>query len=145
MVSRQLATFFTFKLFSWQQTFMAWCACGKNRAAKRVVFDSSGNNGKSIMIEYMEYLGLAFEMPLFRDKKNFAGYASRLKKHQMYVIDTPPATRKNGQKVFYSEAAGLKNVTVFTNVIPSKEVIEKGNWQVWELTKENTMRRYTFL
>lgn len=145
LLSSALSMFIKCNFFSWQRTFMGWCASGKSRATNRVVFDHHGNSGKSIMIEYMLHLGLAFQMPLLRGKSRIAHYASRVKHHQMYVVDAPPGGRENTHYAFLSEVALLKNVTLFTDVIPSKAILEKGNWQVWELTKEKTLKRHTFL
>jgi hypothetical protein len=145
VVSGALARFFTFRLYSWQRLFMGWCGLGKKYAANRVVFDRFGNAGKSVMIEYMQHLGLAYEMPLLREKKDIARCASHVKHYQMYVVDMLAGARKTNLKVFYSEIARLKNVTVFTNVMPSKAVLTKGNWELWELTERKTLARSVFV
>jgi len=113
---------------------MEWCTLGPERCATRIVYDAFGNNGKSVMIEYMQRLGVAFEMPLFRQRRDVFRCASQIKNHQMYVVDMLRGTRKNNLTEFYSETAKLKNVTVFTNVIPNKTILKQGNWEVWKIT-----------
>ncbi len=120
-----------------------------------LVYDKVGNVGKSLFVEYLEYMGLGFEVPPFRQMEDIMQFAHSFPNQKTYLIDMPRAMKKDKLGEFYAGLECLKNgklydkrnfgkcrrmsrpnVVVFTNVLPAWDCMSLDRWQVWCMTKD---------
>jgi len=160
LLTRQLRTFMQCELYPWQQQVKDWCEQEDDRSIK-LLYDTYGNNGKSILSEYLEYLGLAFEMPAgLRLMEDIMQFCFSFKSQKVYLIDMPRAMKKDKLGEFYSGLECLKNgvvydkrytgkkrrmdrpqVIVFTNALPSMEFLSKDRWEIWGMDEHRTLHQ----
>lgn len=120
-----------------------------------LVYDKIGNVGKSLFVEWLEYMGLGFEVPPFRQMEDIMQFAHSFPNQKTYLIDMPRAMKKDKLGEFYAGLECLKNgklydkrnfgkarrmsrpnVIVFTNVLPAWDCMSLDRWQVWCMTKD---------
>lgn len=157
-LTRQLRTFLTHPMYDWQEQVMGWCTEDDDRSV-RLVYDPIGNSGKSILSEYLEYLGIAFEMPPLRQMEDLMQFAMSFNSQKAYLIDMPRAMKKDRLGEFYAGLECIKNgvcydkrysgkkrrmdrpqVIVFTNVLPALEFLSPDRWSVWRIGDERQLR-----
>lgn len=118
-----------------------------------LIYDTIGNVGKSIFCEYLEYQGLAFEMPAFREMEDIMQCIMGVKTKRNYIIDMPRAMKKDKLASFFAGIESLKNgvafekryafkkkrftrpnIFVFTNTLPDWNLLSRDRWKVWKMT-----------
>lgn len=157
VLTRQLRRFRECELYPWQQQVIDWCMQEDDRFV-RLVHDPPGNSGKSILAEYLEYLGLAFEMPSMRLMEDIMQFCYSFKSQKAYLIDMPRAMKKDKLGEFYAGLECLKNgvcydkrytgkkrrmdrpqVIVFTNVLPEFSFLSPDRWSVWTMQPDKSL------
>lgn len=158
-LTRQLKTFMQQEMRPWQRDVLRWCEMTDDRSIK-MIYDTEGNSGKSIMAEYLEYKGLAFELPPLRVMEDIMQFVFGFKNQKVYLIDMPRAMKKDKLGDFYAGLECLKNgvcydkryaakkrrfdrpqVVVFTNVLPAWEHMSADRWEVYQMTDEYALER----
>lgn len=158
-LTKQLKIFQTYELRCYQKAIM-------NEATKfdfrkiNLIWDTTGNCGKSMLAEHMEYLGIAEEIPPFRMMDDiFQWVCSRGIKHGFkpcYIVDMPRGMKKDKLGDFYSGIEVIKNgvaydkryqgtkcrfdrprIFVFTNTLPCFDLMSKDRWETWKIFKTN--------
>lgn len=161
-LTRQLKSFQQTQFRKWQKIILEWCAMADDRSIK-LIFDQHGNSGKSIMSEYLEYKGLAFEMPPFKLMEDIMQCAMGISAQKVYLIDMPRAMKKDKLGEFYAGLEALKNgvcydkrysfkkrrmdrpqVIVFTNVLPDFSMLSRDRWEVFRMTSDFDLEPYEF-
>lgn len=156
-LTRQLRIFNTLEFHPWQAQVKQWCLEEDDRSIK-LIYDRHGDAGKSIMAEYLEYHGMAYEIPPFRQMEDIMQVVMSIKDKKAYLIDMPRAMKKDKLGEFYSGLEALKNgiaydkrysfkkkrmdrpqVIVFTNTLPQFDMLSLDRWQVWELCQDKTL------
>lgn len=155
VVTRQLKDFLLKDLRKYQIDIIAK-ATEYNDRNIYLIYDKIGNLGKSILAEYMEYLGITEEIPPFRLMDDiFQWVLSRGMKtgfKKSYIFDLPRGMKKDRLGDFYSGIEVIKNgvaydkrysgtkarfdrpaVFVFTNTLPKFELMSKDRWIIWEI------------
>lgn len=160
-LTRQLKTFQEHHLYPWQTKAEELCAVTDDRWIN-VVFDEYGNAGKSVFAEYLEYKGLAYEIPAMRTMEDIMQCVMSIKPKKAYLIDLPRGMKKDKMADFYSGLEALKNgvaydkrysfrkirfdrpqVFVFTNVIPDFGLLSIDRWKIWLLDEQKHMTDHT--
>lgn len=123
-----------------------------------LIWDTTGCCGKSLLSEFMEFHGLAEEIPPFRLMDDiFQWVCSRGIKtgfKPAYIVDMPRGMKKDKLGDFYSGIEVIKNgvaydkrnsakkcrfdrprIFVFTNTLPSFDLMSHDRWCVWKITK----------
>lgn len=138
--------------YPWQQQLKACLSLESDRTVNLVV-DPRGNNGKSLFVEWLEYLGLTVELPGFNSSEDFLQAAMNLPEQKMYLVDLPRAMPKKHLNGLFTAIEKLKNgymcdkryhfkwkrllhspsICVFTNKMPSVSYLSKDRWQVWTI------------
>jgi len=140
-LTRQLRHFMSLPLYPWQAQVRDMVQVVDDRSIK-LIFDRRGNNGKSILAEFLEYNGLAWEMPPFRCMEDIMQCCMSVKAQRAYLIDMPRGMKKDKLGEFYSGLECLKNgvcydkrysfkkrrmdrpqIVVFTNKLPQFELL----------------------
>ncbi|AXH73676.1 MAG: replication associated protein [Circoviridae sp.] len=126
-----------------------------------LIWDTTGKCGKSLLSEYMEYIGIAEEVPPYRLMDDiFQWVCSRGIKHgfkKSYIVDMPRGMKKDKLGDFYSGIEVIKNgvaydkrnkatkmrfdrprVFIFTNTLPSFTLMSADRWIVWKIKKDFT-------
>jgi len=148
----QLDEFLTHKLYSWQEDVEAICKENDFRKIT-VILDDIGNTGKSIFAEYLEYKGLAYEIPPFTCMEDLMQCAMGIKPQKCYLVDMPRGMKKEKLHSFYCGLEALKNgvmydkryafkkrrvarpqVIVFTNAMPDVRLLSIDRWKILRMT-----------
>jgi len=126
-----------------------------------LIWDTTGCCGKSLLSEYMEYMGLSEEIPPFRLMDDiFQWVCSRGIKNgfkKAYIVDMPRGMKKDKLGDFYSGIECVKNgvaydkrnygkkerfdrprIFVFTNTLPSFSLMSVDRWVVWKIKSDFT-------
>ena len=162
VLTRQLVAFETKTKYPWQEQILRWCEEEDDRSIK-LIHDTIGNSGKSIMSEYLEYHGKAFEIPPLKDMEDIMQFCMSFKAQKVYLIDMPRAMKKDKLCGFYSGLESLKNgyvydkryaakrrrfdrpqVIVFTNVMPEWSYMSKDRWEPWTMQPDHSLIRFNF-
>ncbi len=126
-----------------------------------IIWDTTGCCGKSLLSEYMEYMGIAEEIPPYRMMDDIyqwvccRGIKRGFKKS--YIVDMPRGMRKDRLSDFYSGIEVIKNgiaydkrysaekkrfdrprVFVFTNTRPNYDLMTKDKWVTWKIKEDFT-------
>lgn len=158
VLTSQLKDFLTKEMYDWQKVTIELCKQKDFREIK-LIYDTEGNAGKSILCEYLEYNGLAYEIPPFRLMEDLMQCVMGIKTHPCYVIDMPRAMKKDKLGEFYAGIECIKNgvaydkryafkkkrfdrpqVIVFTNELPQFDLLSKDRWSVYELKDKKLTR-----
>jgi len=157
VMTRQLRTFLKHPMYPWQEQVLKFCQEQDDRSIK-LIYDQHGNNGKSIMCEYIEYNRLGFEIPPFRAMEDIMQCCMCIKTQKCYLVDMPRALKKDKLGEFYSGLESLKNgvtydkrysfkkrrmdrpqVIVFTNTLPKWDLMSTDRWEVFEMQENRTL------
>ena len=157
VLTRQLVAFETKEKYPWQVKIEEWCTLEDDRSIK-LIHDTIGNSGKSIMAEYLEYHKKAFEIPPLKDMEDIMQFCMSFKAQKVYLVDMPRAMKKDKLAGFYSGLECLKNgyvydkryaakrrrfdrpqVIVFTNVTPNWEFMSADRWDAYTMTSEHDL------
>lgn len=158
-MTRQLREFWGCSLRPWQRQVEDICKTTDNRTI-HLVYDQVGNIGKSIFAEYLEYQGLATEIPPFRSMEDIMQCAMGMPVASTYLIDMPRGMKKDKLGEFYSGLESLKNgvmydkryafkkrridrpnILVFSNCLPDFELLSRDRWVVWDVTPDYHLER----
>lgn len=158
-LTRQLKKFMTDDMRPWQKTLKDLLTEEDDRSIKLII-DKIGNSGKSIFSEYLEYEGIAYEIPPFRLMEDIMQCAMSIKSQKCYIIDMPRALKKDKLSEFYSGLECLKNgvcydkrysfkkrrmdrpqVCVFTNVEPCWHYMSMDRWEIYDMTPEFSLKK----
>lgn len=126
-----------------------------------LIYDTTGNCGKSILSEYMEYLGLSEEVPSFRMMDDIFQWVCSRPIKKSYIVDMPRGMKKDRLGDFYSGIEVIKNgvaydkryhakkirfdrprVFVFTNTLPNLSLMSGDRWKIWIIDKDYTLKNY---
>jgi hypothetical protein len=117
-----------------------------------LIYDPTGNIGKSLFAEHLEYLGIAEEIPPFRMMDDIFQWVATRPIKPCYLVDMPRGMKKDKLGDFYSGIEVIKNgvaydkrykahkvrfnrprMFVFTNMLPNFSFMSKDRWNVWEV------------
>lgn len=126
-----------------------------------LIYDPNGNCGKSLFSEYLEYMGLAEEVPPFRMMDDIFQWVATRPIKRCYVFDMPRGMKKDKLADFYSGIEVIKNgvaydkrnsakklrfdrprVFVFTNTLPNFKLMSADRWVVWQMTDQYALEPY---
>lgn len=157
VLTRQLVSFNKLEKYPWQTQVEQWCSETDDRSIK-LIHDTIGNSGKSIMSEYLEYNKLAFEIPPLHHMEDIMQFCMGFKAQKVYLIDMPRAMKKDKLAGFYSGLESLKNgyvydkryaakrrrfdrpqVIVFTNVMPEWKFMSLDRWQPYSMQPDHSL------
>ena len=117
-----------------------------------------GNSGKSIFAEFLEYQGVAFELPMLRTMEDLMAFAYSYPPKKAYLIDMPRGIKKDKMGEFDGGVECLKNgvtydkrhhgkkrrmsrpqIFIFTNVLPDFSLMSMDRWRVWTMRQDKSM------
>lgn len=162
VLTRQLVNFQDKEKYEWQKKVELWCDEMDDRSIK-LIHDTVGNSGKSIMAEWLEYHKKAFEIPPLKDMEDIMQFCMSFKAQKVYLIDMPRAMKKDKLAGFYSGLECLKNgyvydkryaakrrrfdrpqVIVFTNVLPEWKFMSRDRWEPYTMTLMHDLEPLSF-
>jgi hypothetical protein len=154
LLTRQLREFNGYELYPWQADLKKMTQ-SKEDLLINVVIDTSGNTGKSIFAEHLEYEGLAFEIPPMRSMEDIMQCVMSVRPKKAYLIDLPRGMKKDNIADFYSGIEALKNgmaydkrnqfkmkmfdrpqIFVFTSTPPDLGLLSIDRWKVWVINDQ---------
>jgi len=125
-----------------------------------ILYDPIGNNGKSVIIKWMEAYNKCIKLPVTRDYKDIVQMAmciaeSRTREDsatKCWMIDMPRALEKNQMSGFFSAIETIKDgklfdmrykyreyiinepvIWIFTNKIPTISYLSTDRWRFWKI------------
>jgi hypothetical protein len=128
-----------------------------------LIYDKPGCIGKSMISEYLEFNGLAEEIPPYRLMDDIFQWVCSRPIKKAYLVDMPKGMKKDKLGDLYSGLEVIKNgvaydkrytakkirfdrprIFVFTNELPQFKLMSLDRWQVWEINRETmAMEPYT--
>ena len=158
VMTRQLKAFMSQDMYPWQQKVSELVREVDDRSIK-IVHDTVGNTGKSILSEFLEYKGWAWEMPPFRQMEDIMQCAMCIPGQPGYLVDMPRGMKKDKLGEFYAGLECLKNglmydkryafkkrridrpqIIVFTNALPEFSLMSRDRWQVYEIGPDKDLK-----
>lgn len=150
--TKQMTLFKSWTLREWQSELIAKTSQFCLRSID-LVYDPTGNAGKSLFSEYMELQGKAEEVPPFRLMDDIFQWVCTRPIKQIYIVDMPRGMKKDKLGDFYSGIEVIKNgvaydkrysakkirfdrprIIVFSNELPNFELMSEDRWVLWTIT-----------
>ena len=159
VLTRQLQDFMSRELYQWQRVVEMLV---KEIDDRRIILlhDAVGNIGKSIFTEYLEYKGLAIEIPPFMTLQDLMAAVEAARDKKAFVIDMPRSMPQHLMAEFFAGIESIKNglsydkryhmkksrfdrpqVLVFTNVMPFFGHLTADRWHIYSMRRDMTMVR----
>ena len=132
-----------------------------NMRSIHLIYDKVGNIGKSIFGEFMEYYGLAEEIPPFRMMDDIFAWVATRPIKKAYFVDMPRGMKKDKLGDFYSGIEIIKNgvaydkrysakkirfdrpqIFIFTNTLPVLELMSRDRWVILNIHQDYSFTRY---
>lgn len=126
-----------------------------------LIYDTTGNCGKSILSEYMSYMGLAEEVPPYRLMDDIFQWVCSRPPKKSYIFDMPRGMKKDKLGDFYSGIEVIKNgvsfdkrynakivrfdrprIFVFTNTLPVLSLMSLDRWNIWVVDENYILKPY---
>ena len=159
-LTKQLERFMKRDLYLYQKQVIALSQIFDDRKID-LLYDPHGNIGKSMLSEYMEFRGLAEEIPPFRLMDDIFQWVCTRPILPAYIIDMPRGMKKDKLADLYSGIEVIKNgvaydkrytakkirfdrprIFVFTNVLPCFDLMSKDRWNVWTIDENKELQVY---
>lgn len=128
-----------------------------------LIWDTTGNMGKSLFCEWMEFQGIAEEVPPYRMMDDIFQWVCTRPVKKCYIFDMPRGMKKDKLADLYSGIEVIKNgvaydkrykaekirfsrprVFVFTNTLPNFDLMSKDRWKVWVILPDYNLTEYTW-
>lgn len=158
--TRQLREFEQYQLYPWQEKVLHIAQRWDVRSIT-LIYDTTGNSGKTSFSEYMEQRGLAYEIPPFRAMEDLMQACMGIPPQKAYIIDMPRGMKKDKLGDFYAGLECLKNgvmydkrysfkkrridrpqVIVFTNCLPEWSLMSLDRWDVYQMNSNKDIEPY---
>lgn len=123
-----------------------------------VVYNESGNIGKSRLVAYCRAHRIGRALPPVNDYKDLLRMVYCLPTSKLYLFDMPRALKKDKQFQLYSAIETIKdgyayddrytfkekvfdcpNIWIFTNTIPDKTLLSKDRWKIWQVCDDYSL------
>lgn len=156
----QLEQFLEYTLRPYQQQIFDHTQVRDMRSIN-IVYEPDGDVGKSLFCEFLEYQGVAFECPPFRDMNDLCQFIHSFPPQTCYLMDMPRGMKKDKLAELYSGIEILKNgvcwdgrysgkkrrmgrpnIWIFTNMLPVFSLMSKDRWVVWTITDKFELKPY---
>jgi len=156
-LTRQLRNFMEHEFYPWQRVCHDLVQQEDDRWI-HLIFDEVGNVGKSVFLEFLEYQGLAFEMPPLRHMEDIMEFAHSFPPQRAYIIDMPRGMKKDKLADFYAGLESIKNgvtydkryvgkkrrmdrpqIFVFTNSLPAFDLMSKDRWRIHVMQADKSL------
>jgi len=138
-------------LYPWQQYIVDNYDVWDTRTIN-IIIDARGNTGKSTLVSYMRAWKLAFKIPYCNDFRDILRMVCDVPIKRCYLIDMPRAIKKDKLFQLFSAIEEIKNgyayddryqfkekvfdcpnIWIFTNILPTWELLSNDRWRVWEV------------
>ena len=138
----------------WQQSILNMLKEYNERVVD-IIFDETGNIGKTTLIRYMMIYEDAEMLPFCNDYKDIMRMSFDVGPKKIYLIDMPRAINKEKLFQFFAGIETLKSgyhyddrykftrrlfdrprICVFTNVYPDTKLLSKDMWKLWTVQNE---------
>lgn len=163
--TRQLLEFLSYDLYKWQVDIMSISQKIDNRVIN-ILYDETGNSGKSSLAEYLEFKSIAYEIPLMNSIEDIMNCVCSVREQgnnpNCWIIDMPRGCKKDKLGQFYSGIECLKNgvaydkrysfkkirfdrpqVIVFTNTLPDFSLLTPDRWIIWQIQDNKSLKDIT--
>lgn len=160
VLTKQLVNFMKLEKYPWQNA-MYDIVQLYNERHLMYCYDPHYNSGKSIFSEWLEYKGLAEEIPPFTQMEDIMQFVMSMHESKCYVFDMPAAMKKDRVSQLYSGLEMLKNgylydkryqgkkrrisrptVIVFANNLPQMDLMAPDRWQTLYITPDKALVPY---
>lgn len=160
----EIVNFLKKKRHTWQESIEKICRTYSERGVD-VVFDITGNRGKSTTVKYLDQAKLAKKIPCVRDLKTIMAYGYKYPNRPAYIFDMPRAgtVNKREEAELWAGIEELKNgyvfdpryeakdmwmeknprVVVFTNYLPDFKFLSVDRWNLWTINEDDELVPYT--
>ncbi len=151
-LTKQMKLFLSWDLLPWQKSLIEET---KDFDLRKIdlVYDPTGNAGKSLFSEYMCYKGLTEEVPPYRLMDDIFQWVCSRPIKDIYIMDMPRGMKKDRLGDLYSGIEIVKNgvaydkrysakmvrfsrprIIVFTNELPILNLLSYDRWNIWTIS-----------
>jgi len=157
-LTRQLENFMKHPFYPWQQTVHDIAQVYEERFI-HIIKDTVGSVGKSVFLEFLEYQGIAFDLPPLREMEDIMEFCHSFPPKSCYIIDMPRGMKKDKLGSFYSGIESIKNgltydkrysgkkrrmnrpvVIIFTNDWPQISLLSLDRWKFYDMQVDMTLK-----
>jgi len=147
------------ELYQWQKEIIKISEVWDTRHIE-IIYDDSGNIGKSTLCTYMGVHRLGKLLPFCNDYKDILRMTYDIGIQRAYIIDMPRAINKEKLYQFYSAIETIKsgycyddrykfqdryfdcpNIFVFTNKLPDTCMLSVDRWRFWKVEHEELVKK----
>ena len=158
-ITKQLQIILNSELRPWQQSIIDETKKFCMRSID-LIFDPEGNNGKSLLCDYLEYKDNCEAVPPYRLMDDLYQWVCNCGGKRLFIFDLPRGMKKDKLGDLYSGIEVIKNgvaydkryknnkikfdrprIIVFTNVLPCLELMTKDRWKIWTI-ENNELKAY---
>jgi len=160
-VPRQIREFEEHQKYPWQDH-VAQLATQYDTRSINVIYDASGNNGKTTFRMYLQVHGLARSIPFCNDYKDVLRMVMDLPTAKCYFFDLPRAITKEKLFQFWSAIETIKDgyayddrytfkekyfdspqIFVISNSVPDCGMMSRDRWVVWTI-EDKMLKKYAW-
>lgn len=150
-LTEQMKLFLSWDLLPWQKSLIEETKEFNLRKID-LVYDKTGNAGKSLFSEFMEYKGNSEEVPAYRLMDDIFAWVATRPIKKIYIMDMPRGMKKDRLGDLYSGIEVIKNgvafdkrytakkirfsrprIIVFTNELPILNLMSADRWNIWTI------------
>lgn len=128
-----------------------------------IVYDTVGNNGKSMLAMYIRCHKIGGKITYTNDYRDLMRYICDTPKKPLYIIDIPRAIKKEHMYNFFAALEEIKNgyayddryhfkeaifdspqLWVFMNTLPDETYLSRDRWKVWSINDNYELELINF-
>lgn len=160
-LTRQLKNFLQHDMYPWQRSLLDLVKTYNERTLV-YIYDPHYNSGKSIMTEYLHYLGLAQSTPgCITQAEDLVQFVMSFPASTCYIFDMPAAMKKEKLHSMYTALEMIKNgflydkrykgvmkyidrpnIICFANNLPKVDYMAPDRWITYYLTPQKSLVEY---
>lgn len=143
--------------YPWQEKLASMIQVWNGRKIICIV-ETTGNNGKSVFVEHLEYTRAAYEVPALTVMEDIMQCCMCIASQKVYCIDMPRSMKKDKLWSFYAGLEALKNgvmydkrhsfkkrridrpnIVVFTNCVPDRDLLSEDRWDIYFIASHDLL------
>lgn len=150
ILNRKLRTFLANEAFQWQKQLVKMISAEPDTRTVTCIFDPEGNNGKSTICDYIEYVDLGKLLTPMNNMQDLMRAVFCVGAQRCFLIDMPKCLPKQALQGLYAGIEKIKDgfayddrynyrelkfeephVVVFTNRFPDLHLLSADRWRVF--------------
>lgn len=143
-------------MYDYQKSIKSLCPI-KDMRTINLIYDEHGDMGKSLFLEYLEYLKIAKQIPPLDNIQDICAMVMEYPNEDAYIMDLPRGISKKDMSNMITGIECIKNgyvfdkrygyrelrmgrpqIFVFCNKLPNLTYLSKDRWKIWEMHSDKS-------